>query len=151
MRILGVSAYYHDAAACLLVDGNIIAAAQEERFTRIKHDSQFPTHAITFCLESAGIRPDQIDYVVFYDKPFLKFDRLLETYFAFAPRGVWSFVTALPVWLKDKLFQKSMIVKALEQSFGKEKTGLIAFYFQSITSVMQLAHSFHPLLKRLQY
>lgn len=129
MYILGISAYYHDAAACLIVDGNIVAAAQEERFTRIKHDPQFPINAITFCLESAKISPEEIDYVVFYDKPFLKFDRLLETYFAFAPKGFWSFVTALPIWLKDKLFQKSMIVKALETAFGKQKNWVDCLLF----------------------
>ena len=87
MRILGVSAYYHDAAACLLINGKIVAAAQEERFTRKKHDAGFPLHAIRYCLDMAGLRADDIDYVVFYDKPFLKFERLVETYLAFAPRG----------------------------------------------------------------
>ncbi|MEY4964872.1 MAG: hypothetical protein RL274_455 [Pseudomonadota bacterium] len=113
MNILGISAYYHDAAACLVRDGEIVAAAQEERFTRKKHDPAFPVHAITYCLAEAGITPEQVDHVVFYDKPFLKFERLFETYLAFAPRGFRSFATSLPVWLKDKLFQKSMIAKAL--------------------------------------
>ena len=120
MNILGISAYYHDAAACLVIDGCIIAAAQEERFTRIKHDSQFPIKAINFCLQESGLTADQIDFIVFYDKPFLKFDRLLETYLAFAPRGFWSFVTALPIWLTDKLCQQASIVKALEESLGKK-------------------------------
>ncbi len=104
MNILGFSAYYHDSAACLVVDGKIIAAAQEERFTRKKHDSGFPAQAVKYCLAEAGLKPENIDYIVFYDKPFLKFERLLETYLAFAPRGFKSFVAALPVWLKDKLF-----------------------------------------------
>jgi len=120
MKILGFSAYYHDSAACLVVDGKIIAAAQEERFTRKKHDAAFPTHAVNYCLAEAGIKASDLDYVVFYDKPFLKFERLLETYLAFAPRGFKSFVTSLPVWLKDKLFQKRMISDALNEQFGKD-------------------------------
>ncbi len=120
MHILGISAYYHDAAACLVRDGEIVAAAQEERFTRKKHDSAFPVHAIAYCLAEAGIDPHQVDHVVFYDKPFLKFERLFETYLAFAPRGFRSFATSLPVWLKDKLFQKSMIAKALAALWGDD-------------------------------
>ena len=118
MNILGISAFYHDSAACLVIDGNIVAAAQEERFTRKKHDSGFPTQAVAYCLAEAGIVAADLDYVVFYDKPFLKFERLLETYLAFAPRGFKSFVTSLPVWLKDKLFQKTMIAKVLNEQFG---------------------------------
>lgn len=120
MNILGFSAYYHDSAACLVVDGKIIAAAQEERFTRKKHDSGFPTQAVKYCLAEAGLKPENIDYIVFYDKPFLKFERLLETYLAFAPRGFKSFVAALPVWLQDKLFQKRMISDALKEHFGDQ-------------------------------
>ncbi len=115
MRILGISAYYHDAAAAVVVDGRIVAAAQEERFTRIKHDPAFPVNAARACIELAGLRPADIDLVAFYDKPFLKFERLLETYLAFAPRGFTSFRHALPLWLKEKLFQKSMLVKELAQ------------------------------------
>jgi carbamoyltransferase len=120
MNILGFSAYYHDSAACLVVDGKIIAAAQEERFTRKKHDSGFPAQAVKYCLAEAGLKPENIDYIVFYDKPFLKFERLLETYLAFAPRGFKSFVAALPVWLQDKLFQKRMISDALKEEFGDQ-------------------------------
>ena len=120
MKILGISAYYHDAAACLVVDGEIIAAAQEERFTRKKHDLNFPVNAIAYCLTYAKIKSKDIDYVVFYDKPFLKFERLLETYLAFAPRGFKSFATSLPIWLKDKLFQKSVITSALKDLWGKD-------------------------------
>lgn len=120
MKILGISAYYHDSAACLVVDGKVIAAAQEERFTRKKHDQAFPNHAIAYCLSEVGCTPEDIDYVVFYDKPFLKFERLLETYLAYAPVGFKSFATALPVWLKDKLFQKSMITDALKDLWGKQ-------------------------------
>jgi carbamoyltransferase len=115
MRILGISAYYHDSAAAILRDGVVVAAAQEERFTRKKHDASFPHEAIRSCLESTGTRPADIDLVAFYDKPFLKFDRLVETYLAFAPRGFASFREALPVWVKDKLFQKRSIVKELAQ------------------------------------
>jgi carbamoyltransferase len=103
MRILGLSAFYHDSAAALVVDGRIVAAAQEERFTRKKHDARYPVHAIEYCLAQGGIALDQIDHVAFYDKPFLKFERLLETYLAFAPRGFTSFRMAIPVWLKEKL------------------------------------------------
>ena len=120
MKILGISAYYHDSAACLVMDGRIVAAAQEERFTRKKHDSGFPSHAIAYCISEAGISASDLDHIVFYDKPFVKFERLLETYLAFAPRGFGSFVTSLPVWLKDKLFQKTVISDALKENFGKD-------------------------------
>jgi carbamoyltransferase len=115
MRILGISAYYHDAAAALVVDGTVVAAAQEERFTRKKHDSGFPHHAVKACLQIAGVKPAELDHVAFYDKPFLKFERLLETYLAFAPRGFASFRHALPVWVKDKLFQRNTLLKELKQ------------------------------------
>ncbi|MGH6931336.1 MAG: carbamoyltransferase family protein [Dongiaceae bacterium] len=109
MRILGISAFYHDSAAALIEDGQIVAAAQEERFSRRKHDSRFPRHALDYCLTTAGTRIADVDYVAFYDKPFLKFERLLETYLAFAPRGFRSFQKAVPVWIKEKLFQKLML------------------------------------------
>jgi carbamoyltransferase len=118
MYILGLSAFYHDSAACLLKDGDIIAAAQEERFTRKKHDASFPHHSIKYCLNQAGISADQITNVVFYEKPFLKFERLLETYLAFAPKGFKSFAKAMPVWIKDKLFQKSILIKELNNTLG---------------------------------
>src|SRR5579884_645140 len=105
MKILGISAYYHDSAAALLVDGRIVAAAQEERFTRKKHDNAYPRHAINYCLHEGGIRYEDIDDVVFYEKPFLKFERLIETYLAVAPKGFASFRMAIPVWLREKLFQ----------------------------------------------
>ena len=115
MNILGVSAYYHDSAAALLTDGEIIAAAQEERFTRKKHDASFPLNAIRFCLEYASIKPEQLDHIIFYDKPFLKFERLLETYVSFAPRGFISFKMAMPLWIKEKLFQKTLLINELEK------------------------------------
>ncbi|MCE3250749.1 MAG: Carbamoyltransferase [Geminicoccaceae bacterium] len=119
MRILGLSAFYHDSAAALLDDGRIVAAAQEERFTRKKHDSGFPRHAVAYCLAEAGIGLDQVDHIAFYDKPFLKFERLLETYLAFAPRGFASFRMAMPVWLKEKLFQKRLLVEKLKEQGGE--------------------------------
>jgi carbamoyltransferase len=118
VRILGISALYHDSAAAVVVDGKIVAAAQEERFTRKKHDPRFPKHAIAYCLEEARCRLSELDHIVFYDKPFLKFERLLETYLSFAPRGFSSFRIALPVWLKEKLFQKEMMIRELK---GLEK------------------------------
>jgi len=119
MYILGISAFYHDSAACLLKDGEIMAAVQEERFTRKKHDSGFPHHAVQCCLNMAKISARQIDNVVFYEKPFLKFERLLETYLAFAPKGFTSFAKAMPVWIKDKLFQKSALIKELKSSLDE--------------------------------
>ena len=120
MYILGISAFYHDSAACLLKDGQIVAAAQEERFTRKKHDASFPYQAAQYCLKEANISPSQIDNVVFYEKPFIKFERLLETYLAFAPKGFTSFAKAMPIWIKDKLFQKSALIKELKFTFGEE-------------------------------
>ena len=120
MFILGISVFYHDSAACITKDGEIIAAAQEERFTRKKHDASFPNHAIKYCIQEAQIDAEQIDSVVFYEKPFMKFERLLETYLAFAPKGFMSFVKAMPIWIKDKLFQKSVIIKELKSTFGKD-------------------------------
>ena len=120
MYILGVSAWYHDSAACLIYDGEIIAAAQGERFTRKKHDPGFPKHSIDYCLREAGISASELDSVVFYDKPFVKFERLLETYLAFAPRGFKSFATSMPIWIKDKLFQKTVLVNKLEEQLGKD-------------------------------
>ena len=128
MYILGISAFYHDSAACLLKEGEIIAAAQEERFTRIKHDSRFPLHSIKYCLSEANIEPSEISNVVFYEKPFLKFERLIETYLAFAPKGFTSFLKAMPIWIKEKLFQKSLIINKLKTSICKNtdwKKGLL--------------------------
>ena len=118
MIILGISAYYHDSAAALVIDGNIIAAAQEERFTRKKHDPVFPKNAILYCIKEAQITCNQINFIVFYDKPFIKFERLLETYLAYVPKGFRSFVSAIPIWLKDKLFLKNTLRKELSTLFG---------------------------------
>src|SRR5881394_3921171 len=116
MHILGISAYYHDSAACLVRDGEIIAAAQEERFTRKKHDHRFPANAVNSCLDYAGIKGDQVDLVAFYDKPLLKFERLLETYLDYAPQGLRSFLMAMPLWLREKLWIREQVAKEL--AFG---------------------------------
>ena len=114
MRLLGISAFYHDSAAALVEDGRVVAAAQEERFTRKKHDASFPTHAITCCLERGKTDLDGIDHVVFFEKPLIKFERLLETYLATAPCGFQSFCKAIPLWIRDKLFQKPKLENALK-------------------------------------
>ena len=122
--ILGISAFYHDSAAALVVDGDIIAAAQEERFTRKKHDPAYPHNAIDYVLSESGLTLNQVDYVAFYDKPFLKFERLLETYVAHAPKGFKSFSMAMPVWLREKLFLKDQLfkeLKKLDEDFAIEK------------------------------
>ncbi len=134
MRILGVSAFCHDSAAALVEEGRIVAAAQEERFTRKKHDARFPTQAIAFCLEQAGTALCEVDYVAFYDKPFLKFERLLKTYLAFAPQGFSSFRVAMPAWLKEKFSQKRLLRKALEKldgDFNWQDKSLFAEHHQS--------------------
>ncbi len=120
MFIIGISSFYHDSAACIIKDGEIIAAVQEERFTRIKHDSSFPHNAIKFCLKSNNLELNDIDYVVFYEKPIPKFERLLETYMAYAPKGLKSFSASLPVWVKDKLFQKKKLIDSLNKLSNKD-------------------------------
>ena len=142
MQILGLSAFYHDSAAALVRDGKIVAAAQEERFTRKKHDSEFPINAVEYCLSAADTTADQIKHVAFYDKPFLKFERLLETYVAFAPRGFRSFSMAIPVWLSEKLFQKSLLNKKLKQiapEFDWDRKLLFSEHHQS-----HAASAFYP-------
>ena len=149
MQILGISAFYHDSAAALIRDGEIVAAAQEERFTRKKHDAGFPSHAVEFCLRAAG-GAENIDLVVFYDKPFLKFERLLETYLALAPRGFASFCMALPLWLREKLFSKNL----LETNFAVSLpiiNGTIAFCLPSTTRATQQARFTPPPSKRRSY
>ncbi len=127
MKILGISAFYHDSSAVIIVDGKIIAASQEERYTRKKHDARFPTHAIQFCLEESGLLLNDLDAIIFYDKPFLKFERLLETYYAFVPRGIRSFIKAIPVWLKEKIFIKKIIFDELSkiEKFDRKKIKLL--------------------------
>lgn len=135
MYILGISAYYHDSAACLVKDGEIVAAAQEERFTRKKHDHRFPSNAIQFCLSFEKITGDDIDIIAFYDKPFLKFERLLETYLTFAPKGISSFIKAMPLWIKEKVWIKELIKKEL----GVEKKVLFPEHHES-----HAASAFYP-------
>ena len=113
--ILGISAFYHDSAAAILVDGKIVAAAQEERFSRIKHDSNYPFNAIQFVLDQSKLNLNDIEHIVFFEKPFLKFERLLETYMAFAPKGFKSFSLSMPIWLREKLFQKKFLFDKLQQ------------------------------------
>jgi len=127
LYILGISAFYHDSAAAIIEDGKIIAAAQEERFTRKKQDPSFPVNAVKFCLEYAGVSIDELDAIAFYDKPFLKFERLLETYYAFAPKGIKSFITSIPVWLKEKMFLKKLIYDELKtvEKYDKKKLKLL--------------------------
>ena len=127
MKVLGISAYYHDSAAAITMDGQIIAAVQEERFTRIKHDPDFPANAVKYCLETAAISIDQLDAVVFYDKPFVKFERLIETYYNYAPKGIISFLTSMPVWMKEKLFLRNILRDELEkiQEFDRKKLKIL--------------------------
>lgn len=127
MNILGISAFYHDSAACIVVNGKIVAAAQEERFTRKKHDARFPVDSTRFCLEYAGVEIDELDALVFYDKPLLKFERLLETYYGFAPKGLQSFMMSMPVWLKEKMFLKRLIKEELSKvsSYDKRKLKML--------------------------
>jgi carbamoyltransferase len=142
MRILGISAFYHDSAAALVEDGHIIAAVQEERFTRKKQDARYPENAIRYCLDEGGLTLDELDHVVFYEKPFIKFERLLETYLAFAPRGFASFRMALPLWIKEKLFQKDLLgkrLKARAPDFDWERKLLFAEHHQS-----HAASAFYP-------
>ena len=128
-KILGISAYYHDSAAALVIDGEIIAAAQEERFTRKKHDPEFPAGAIAYCLKEAGLQLSDIDHIVFYDKPLIKFERLIETYLAFAPKGFKSFFAAIPVWLKEKLYLKKTLRRELSSLGGIAERELPALMF----------------------
>ena len=140
--ILGISAFYHDSAAAIIIDGKIVAAAQEERFTRIKHDSNYPQNAVEFVLKFANLKLSDIDHIVFYEKPFLKFERLLETYVAFAPKGFVQFTKAMPTWLREKLFQKRMIFNSLkehDENFTKENKILFSEHHLS-----HAASAFYP-------
>ena len=127
--ILGISAYYHDSAAALLSDGEVLAAAQEERFTRKKHDASFPAHAVRYCLKEANLSLAEVDYLVFYDKPFVKFERILETYLNYAPSGVRSFVSAMPIWLKEKLYLKWTLKQELAAIGGHQAKKSISLLF----------------------
>jgi carbamoyltransferase len=142
VRVLGISAFYHDSAAALLRDGEIVAAAQEERFTRKKHDSRFPSEAVRYCLAEEGVKLKDVDFIVFYDKPFLKFERLIETYIAFAPRGVRSFAMAVPLWVREKLFQRKLLTDSLmsiDRGFRPENSLLFTEHHMS-----HAASAFYP-------
>ena len=141
MRILGISAFYHDSAAALLIDGKLVAAAQEERFSRTKHDARFPKSAIAYCLQEGRTELSELDHVVFYDKPFLKFERLLETYLAFAPRGFASFRIAMPLWLKEKLFLKTLLREELSNIDAKFKSERLLFCEHHLSHA---ASAFYP-------
>ena len=143
MHLLGISAFYHDSAACLIKDGEIIAAAQEERFSRKKHDSGFPSNAVKYCLKESEISGEKVDHVVFYEKPFLKFERLLESYLAFAPKGFSSFAKAMPVWVKEKLFQKTVLTKELNSLLGDHTNWKERLLF-SEHHLSHAASAFHP-------
>lgn len=142
IKVLGISAFYHDSAAALVVDGKVIAAAQEERFTRIKHTAEFPLHAIKYCLEEGGYSIDELNAVVFYDKPLLKFERLLETYYAFAPKGLQSFLKAIPVWVRDKMFLKKLIYDGLREAGSYNKKELKLLFTEHHLS--HAASAFYP-------
>jgi hypothetical protein len=148
VNILGISAFYHDSAAALIQDGHILAAAQEERFTRHKHDASFPIEAIRFCLRQSVCSLRNIDYVVFYDKPFSTFDRLLETYLAFAPKGFLSFRAAMPVWLKDRLYLKSVLRDELSKLGGLKSADLPPYSLTSIIAPTPPQH-FLPVRSRM--
>ncbi|MCL5022898.1 MAG: carbamoyltransferase [Nitrospirae bacterium] len=141
MYVLGISAYYHDSAACIVGDGEIVAAAQEERFTRKKHDPGFPANAVRYCLREAGITPDRVDYVAFYEKPFLKFERMLETYLNFAPKGLRSFSLSMPIWLKEKLFQSKLLKDELSKSLGLGKRALVDWSTRMLFPEHHLSHA----------
>ncbi len=142
MKLLGISAYYHDSAAALTIDGRIIAAVQEERFTRVKHDDSFPAHAVRYCLEQAGLTIDQLDAVVFYDKPFIKFERLIETYYSYAPKGIISFLKAMPVWMREKLFLRNIIKDELEEVMEYDRKKLKILFPEHHLS--HAASAFYP-------
>ena len=144
--ILGISAFYHDSAAALIINGDIIAAAQEERFTRKKHDSSFPENAIAYVLQEGGIQMEDLTTVAFYDKPLLKFERLLETYHSFAPNGLLNFIKSVPVWIKDKIYIKRL----LQKKFKRKKRKALRFYLQSIIFPMRpVLFTLRRLRKRL--
>ena len=147
--ILGISAFYHDSAASLLKDGEIIAAAQEERFTRIKHDPSYPRNAINFVLNYANLKLSEVDNIVFFEKPFLKFERLLETYVAFAPRGFASFSKAMPLWIKEKLFQKKYIFDKLKEHDKNYKSDKNLFFSEHHLSHAASAFFLLRLVKQL--
>src|SRR5713101_7675621 len=144
MDILGLSAFYHDSAACVVRDGMILAAAQEERFTRKKQDAGFPGNAIRYCLQEANCAVTDLQYIVFYDKPLVKFERLLETYLSFAPQGLRSFLAAMPVWIKEKLFLKDLLRKELVALSGEVKKSALPPILFAEHHESDAASAFYP-------
>jgi carbamoyltransferase len=142
--ILGISAFYHDSAACLIRNGEIIAAAQEERFTRVKHDRDFPTHAVQYCLAAGGLNPADLRYIVFYDKPLVKFERIIETCLAYAPQGLRSFITAMPVWMKEKLFLRTLLRKELLAAFPGVSAKELPLFLFTEHHESHAASAFYP-------
>ena len=146
--ILGISAFYHDSAAALIINGKIIAAAQEERFSRKKHDSSYPFHAIEYVLKEAKLKLNDVNYIAFYEKPFLKFERLLETYVAFAPKGFKSFSLSMPIWLRDKLFQKKILYNEL-RNHDVNFHDMNKIFQNTILFMLPVLIIRHPLMKQL--
>ena len=144
MDVLGISAFYHDSAACLLRDGEIVAAAQEERFSRRKHDARFPSRAVRFCLQQGSVPLEGLKYVVFYDKPMVKFERLLETYLAFSPKGIRSYLMAMPLWIKEKLLLKNLLKKELLSLYPKLGKWLVPPLLFSEHHESHAASAFYP-------
>ena len=143
MNILGLSCYYHDSAASIIVNNEIIAAAQEERFTRIKHTSDFPTNAVKFCLEETGLKIEELDAIVFYDKPIVKFERLLSTFYQVAPKGLIPFIKSIPIWLKQKLFLRKLIFENLKEIDSTIKKKHVNLLFTE-HHISHAASSFYP-------
>jgi carbamoyltransferase len=146
--ILGISAFYHDSAASILIDGKIVAAAQEERFTRIKHDSNYPYNAVEFVLKYSNLKLSEVDQIVFFEKPFLKFERLLETYVGFAPKGFVSFAKAMPLWIKEKLFQKNLLFNKLKEHDENYKSDQNIFFSDHHLSHAASAFFLHHMKKQ---
>jgi len=147
MIVLGISCFYHDSAAAIIIDGKIKAAAEEERFTRKKHDRNFPHNSIKYCLDELKITLEEVDSIVFYDKPILKFDRILESYFTSSPHGLKQFLKSIPNWIKEKIFFKRLVSKSLSLIAPCKKL----FTSANIISLMQLLHFFHHLIEMLQF
>ena len=145
MKILGISCFYHDSAASIVVNNEIIAAVQEERFTREKHTPKFPINSIKYCLEESGLTINEIDAIVFYDKPIVKFERLLSTFYQVAPKGIFSFLKSIPIWLKEKLFLRKLILENLKELSPYLKKATLIFCLQNIIFLMLLVHFIHQI------
>ena len=151
MRVLGISCYYHDSAASIIVDDEIIAAVQEERFTRIKHTPLFPLNSIKYCLEETGLSLKELDAVVFYDKPVLKFERLISTFYSVAPKGISLFLKSIPIWLNEKLFLRKLLFNNLKEIDPTIKKKKLNFFLLNIIFLMLQVHFIHPTLKKVLF